>query len=142
MALSADDPRMHEPGLDGNSHLRVLVVDADERVRESLAGLLSIGGQVEVVGTAGDPGSAIAIIDATHPDVVMVDPRLPELDRGIAFIEHLRLAEPGIRIVVMNWSDTLEDRLLRCEADGFVRKTFRPSELLAAVRAAGASVAN
>ena len=36
--------------------LRVLVVDADERVRESLTGLLAIGGRVLVVGGAGQPG--------------------------------------------------------------------------------------
>jgi DNA-binding response OmpR family regulator len=42
----------------------------------------------------------------------------------------------------MNWSDVLEDRLARCDADGFVRKTFRPAELLAAIRAAGTSAAH
>jgi len=47
-----------------------------------------------------------------------------------------------VRVLVMSWSDSLEDGLARCGADGFVRKTFRPSELFAAIRAAGVSVPN
>jgi DNA-binding NarL/FixJ family response regulator len=133
---------MDEPGPTGQPRIRVLVVDADDRVRESLAGLLAIGRQVDVVGSARDPGSALELIASTPPDLVIIDPRLPELDRGIAFIEYLRKHEPGLRVVVMNWSDVLEDRLARCDADGFVRKTFRPAELLAAIRAAGTSAAH
>ena len=53
---------MHVPASDGHAPIRVLVVDADERVRESLAGLLAIGGHVVVVGTAGDPGSALDLV--------------------------------------------------------------------------------
>jgi DNA-binding response OmpR family regulator len=42
---------------------------------------------------------------------------------------------PSIRILAMGWSDALESDVLDSGADGFVRKTFRPSELLAAVLA-------
>ena len=133
---------MHEPGRDGHAPIRVLVVDADERVRESLAGLLSIGGHVHVVGTAGDPGAALDLITSTDPDVVMVDPRLPDVDRGLGLIGRLRDSAPDVRILVMSWSDSLEGGLATCGADGFVRKTFRPKELFAAIRAAGVSVPN
>jgi DNA-binding NarL/FixJ family response regulator len=129
---------MHEPASDGHAPFRVLVVDADERVRESLAGLLSIGGHVVVVGTAGDPGSALELTTASHPDLVMVDPRLPDVDRGIGLIHRLRSDAPGVRILVMSWSDSIDNGLAACGADGFVRKTFRPSELFAAIQAAGA----
>ena len=47
--------------------LRVVVVDADDRVRESLAGLLCIGDRLEVVGTAGQAGPALDVIIATQP---------------------------------------------------------------------------
>ena len=132
---------MHEPR-DGHAPIRVLVVDADERVRESLAGLLSIGGHVHVVGTAGDPGAALALISSTDPDIVMVDPRLPDVDRGLGLIGRLRASAPDVRILVMSWSDSLEDGLATCGADGFVRKTFRPGELFAAIQAAGVSLPN
>ena len=133
---------MHEPARDGHAPIRVLVVDADERVRESLAGLLAIGGHVVVVGTAGDPGTALDLVSSTKPDLVMLDPRLPDVDRGLGLVGRLRVAAPGVRIVVMSWSDSLDNGLASCGADAFVRKTFRPSELFAAIQAAGASAPN
>jgi DNA-binding NarL/FixJ family response regulator len=128
---------MHEPASDGHAPIRVLVVDADERVRESLAGLLAIGGHVVVVGTAGDPGSALDLVASSTPDVVMLDARLPDVDHGIGLIRRLRADAPGVRVVVMSWSNSPEDGLATCGADGFVRKTFRPSELFAAIQSAG-----
>ena len=128
---------MHVPASDGHAPIRVLVVDADERVRESLAGLLAIGGHVVVVGTAGDPGSALDLVASSTPDVVMLDARLPDVDHGIGLIRRLRADAPGVRVVVMSWSNSPEDGLATCGADGFVRKTFRPSELFAAIQAAG-----
>jgi DNA-binding NarL/FixJ family response regulator len=119
--------------------LRVLVVDADDRVRESLTGLLAIGGRVAVVGGAGQPGDALDLALATHPDVVIVDPRLPDVDAGTAFIGRLREVVPETRILAMSWSDRLENGGIDCGADGFVRKTFRPAELIAAIVAAGAT---
>jgi len=124
----------HPQSTDGP--LRVLVVDADDRVRESLSGLLSIGDRVTVVGSAGQPVAALELALSTHPDVVIVDPRLPEVDGGLAFINQLRLTAPDVRILAMSWSDTLEHAALTGGADGFVRKTFRPTELVAAIVAA------
>ena len=117
--------------------LRVVVVDADDRTRESLSGLLAIGDRLTVVGSAGQSGSALALVAAERPDVVIVDPRLPEMDGGLAFIGRLRALAPEVRILAMSWSDTLEHAALDGGADGFVRKTFRPAELVAAIVAAG-----
>lgn len=70
---------------------------------------------------------------------MVVDPRLPEVDGGIAFIARLRANLPSVRILAMSWSDSLESAVLESGADGFVRKTFRQSELIAAIVAAGRS---
>jgi DNA-binding NarL/FixJ family response regulator len=129
-AMSPTSPRYDGP-------LRVLVVDADDRVRESLTGLLAIGGRCMVVASAGQVGPALDLAIDHQPDVVIVDPRLPEVDGGIALIARLRVVLPGVRILAMGWSDTLEAGVLESGADGFVRKTFRPSELVAAVLTAG-----
>lgn len=120
--------------------LRVLVVDADDRVRESLTRLLAIGGRCLVVASAGQVGPALDLAIDHQPDVVIVDPRLPEVDGGMAFIARLRAHLPDVRILAMSWSDTLEAAVLESGADGFVRKTFRPSELVAAVLTAGRSL--
>ena len=118
-------------------HIRVVIVDADDRTRDSLAGLLSINERVRVVGCAGQPGAALDIVTATRPDVVIMDPRLPDMDAGTALISRLREAVPATRILAMGLSGNAERVGIDCGADGSVRKTFRPSELLAAVIAAG-----
>ena len=128
--MSQSGPRVDGP-------LRVLVVDADDRIRESLTGLLAISGQCMVVASAGQVGQALDLALVHRPDVVVVDPRLPEVDGGIAFITRLRAELPGVRILAMSWSDSLESAVISSGADGFVRKTFRPSELTAAILAAG-----
>ncbi len=116
--------------------LRVLVVDADERTRESLAGLLGIGRRCIVVGKAGHPLEAMQLLTEFVPDVVVIDPRLPELDGGRAFIARVRELSPKTRVLVMGWSDATEQDSLLNGADAFVRKTFRPRELVEAVIAA------
>ena len=87
--------------------LRLLVVDADRRVRSSLAGLLGLADQVEVVGSAGHARAALDVCEADRPDAVVVDPRLPELPDGIAFIRALRLDQPAVRVIVIAWSPVL-----------------------------------
>lgn len=126
---------MAEPLPRSDGPLRVLVVDADDRVRESLTGLLAIGDRVLVVGSAGQARTALELVVDQRPDLVVVDPRLPELDGGLAFIRELRDLVPEVRILAMSWSDALERQAIDGGADGFCRKTFRPTELFAAIMA-------
>ena len=112
------------PRLEGP--LRVVVVDADERVRASLSGLICISGRIEVVGDAGQVGPAFDIVTATAPD----------LEGGLAFIAHLRARWPEVRILAMSWSDAVEAAVLVGGADGFVHKTYRPTAMVAAIEAA------
>ena len=120
--------------------LRVLLVDPDDRVRESLAGLLRIGDRCVVVGTAGTADEATRLATNLTPDVVVVDPRLPGIDAGAALIARLREVCPDTRVLVLSWSETGEDK--DCGADSYTRKTFRPHELIdAVVSTSGRSVA-
>src|SRR3954454_13975475 len=88
--------------------LRVLLVDPDDRVRESLAGLLRIGQRCLVVGSAGTADAALRLATESMPDVVVVDPRLPGIDAGSAFIARLREVVPAARVLLLNWSDTAD----------------------------------
>ena len=119
--------------------VRVVVVDADDRVRESLARLLCIGHHIEVVGVAGGAESALDVVLSTDPDVVVVDPRLPEVDAGLAFIRRLRVSAPGVRVLVLGGTETPQIEELSESSDGVVRKTFRSSDLLTAILGAGCS---
>ena len=109
--------------------LRVLLVDPDDRVRESLAGLLRIGQKCLVIGTAGTADGAVLLAAETAPDCVVVDPRLPGID-GSALIARLRAVAPDTRVLVLNWSETAD---LTSGAYAYARKTFRPHELIDAV---------
>lgn len=122
-----------EPGSPVTPAPRVVVVDADRRVQQSLAEVLRVAG-VDVVGTAGDVRSALELVSAEGPGVVLVDPRLPDLDAGMALLSSVSLGWPGTRIVVMGWSDAGESRL----PDGirFVSKSAPTEEFVSAALAA------
>ncbi len=102
------------------------------------AGLLAIGDRVQVVGTAGGAATALALViervARRRRSSIPVFPRCPA---GSPSSGDLRSIAPDVRIVAMSWSDSLEHAALTGGADGFVRKTFRPTELVAAIVAAG-----
>jgi two-component system, NarL family, response regulator DevR len=116
--------------------IRVVVVDADDRVRESLAGILAGTERVQVLGTAGEAATALALIRVARPDAIVLDPRLPDVDGAMAFIAAVRADLPSVCILAMSWSDPMEHAALAAGADGYVRKTYRSSELIAALMSA------
>jgi len=116
--------------------LRVVVVDADDLVRQTVAALLGIGGRIEVVGLAGQAGSATDMIINTRPDVVLVDPRMPDLEGGLAFIRRLHELAPDVRVLVVCSPEFLDAAAQAEGVDGCLRKTFRPNDLTAAIVAA------
>ena len=117
--------------------LRVLIVDSDQRVRDSLAGLLCIGERCVVVGSAADTNEALAIVRSSSPDVVIVDPRIEDPADARSFIARLRAVDPAPRIVVMSSSADGAAEAFAAGADAFIRKTYRARELIDAVLAAG-----
>ena len=126
---AADIPAAPEP----SASPTILVVDADDRTRQSLVGILGIRHRFGVVGSAGHADAAIALVSLHHPDVVVLDPRLPELPDGVALIARIRSVHPSVRILTVGWSPDLEPDLLAAGADGFARKTLKPGELSDAI---------
>ncbi len=96
-------------------------------------GILGIRHRFEVVGSAASVADAIAIACSARPDVVILDPRLPDVSGGVALIRRIRALDPEIRILAVGWSPDLEHQALTAGADGFVRKTFKPGDLAAGV---------
>ena len=133
MSAAAPEPA-HVPDVVGvHGALRILVVDADDRTRESIVGILGIRHRFDVVGSAGHVTEALGIARAHHPDVVILDPRLPEVSDGMALIRRLRAIDPETAILAVGWSPDLEHQALDAGADGFVRKTFKPGDLANAI---------
>jgi two-component system, NarL family, nitrate/nitrite response regulator NarL len=126
-------PAAHPDAQAGVAPMRVVVIDADARTRDSLAGLLEVRDRFQVVGRAGQAAEAARLVDELKPDVVLVDPRLPELDGGAALIRVIRARNRNVVILAVGWTPQLEHDLVAAGADAFVRKTFRPSELADAI---------
>jgi DNA-binding NarL/FixJ family response regulator len=115
--------------------IRVLAADDQRVVREGLAMLLSLLPDVEVVGTAADGEEAVALAEATQPDVVLMDLRMPRLD-GAAATRQLRDRCPGARIIVLTTyaDDKSVIDALRAGARGYLTKDAGAGEIHRALR--------
>ena len=112
---------------------RVVIVDADRRVQQSLADLLGVTGEVDVVGRAGDVRGALQEVERARPDVVLVDLRLPDVEAGIALIRGLGRAWPQMRIVLTGWNDTGGHAMPGDAHPGYVSKGGTPEEFVSAI---------
>ncbi len=124
------------PSLHGKRARRVLIVDADRRVRRDLAQLVDVEGHGLVVGTAGDPAGALDMAERLGADVVVLDPRLPDVDAGLGLISRLHL-DTEARIVVLCHDPEFASRATAVGADAFITKGGLLPELLAAISGAG-----
>lgn len=115
--------------------IRVLLVDDHTLVRESLAGILQRGGDIEVIAQAADGVEAVDRALATRPDIVITDLSMPHLN-GIEVIRRLRQALPDTRVLVltMHQEDEYVLQAVRAGASGYLVKDSAAAELLAAVR--------
>ena len=113
---------------------RVAVVDLDRRVQAALGEALRVAG-LEVIGTAGESASALTLL-ATGADVLVIDPRLPELADGRALLESVAHHWPDVRIVIMGWGDTGDSHIGNGSVAAFVTKSARAEDFVAATLAA------
>lgn len=129
-APAEDGAFPHARGSRDGSTLRVAIVDADRRVRQSVTDLLAIAG-LSVVGAAGNVREALALVGDHRPEVLLVDPRLPDVDSGEALIQGVAAHWPAVRVILMGWSDALERPSLLALASGYLAKGSSPDEFLA-----------
>jgi two-component system, OmpR family, response regulator MprA len=113
---------------------RVLVVDDDRAVRESLRRSLEFNGYK--VSLACDGAEALASIAGSNPDALVIDVMMPRLD-GIETTRALRTAGNDLPILVLTARDSVGDRVegLDAGADDYLTKPFALEELLARLRA-------
>jgi DNA-binding NarL/FixJ family response regulator len=119
--------------------LRVVVVDDQQLVREGLTALLDLTEGVEVLGSAADGERALALVAELHPDVVLMDLRMPVLD-GIAATARVRDEFPGVAVVVLTTyaDDESIAGALAAGARGYLTKDAGRAEIAMALRAAAA----
>jgi DNA-binding NarL/FixJ family response regulator len=122
--------------------IRVLVVDDQSMVRAGFRLLLTDEADIDVVGEASTGREAISYAARLHPDVILMDIRMPELD-GLEATRRILATDTTARILILTTFD-LDDYVfeaLRAGASGFVLKDDPPEQLLAAVRTVAAGEA-
>jgi DNA-binding NarL/FixJ family response regulator len=129
-------------GPTGSGPIRVLVVDDQELVRSGFCVILDTADGIVVVGEAANGEAALAAAYAHHPDVVLMDIRMPGMD-GLEATRRLTRGAPDLtppKVVMLTTFDLDEYvyEALRAGASGFLLKDSPRADLIAAVRAAAA----
>ena len=115
--------------------ISVLLADASGDLRLLLRETLESTGEFQVVGETGDGGQVLALVEETHPQLLLLDAMLPELD-GFSLLQQLRAGGETVPVLMLTARSDLSDRVrgLDCGADYYLTKPFETEELLACIR--------
>lgn len=115
--------------------VRVIIADDHAVVREGVRQVLGNTHEFDVVGEAATADEAVARAAELHPDVVVLDLRMPGAT-GVETIRRVRAASPSSRVVIFSMHDDDEYVVesLRTGASGYVSKEAPPAELREAIR--------
>lgn len=115
--------------------IKVLIVDDQDMIRESLQIVLAANEDIDVIDTAGDVPAAMKRIKENEPDVVLMDIRMPGVD-GVAGTRLIKEDYPDIKVIVLTTFDDDEYVFgaLKNGASGYLLKGSSVSELADAIR--------
>jgi DNA-binding NarL/FixJ family response regulator len=116
--------------------IRIMIVDDHHVVRQGLVALLKTVSGLQVIAEAADGEEAIARFDEYHPDVTLMDLRMPKVS-GVDAVAQIRRKHPTARIIVLTTFDGDEDiyRALQAGAKAYLLKGMFGEELIDAIRA-------
>jgi len=122
--------------------IKVLLADDQTLIRQGIRLLLEIEADIQVVGQAANGKEALEQVEATHPDVVLMDVRMPELD-GVEATRQLAARFPEVKVIILT---TFEDdetvfEGLKAGARGYLLKDISSEEMAKAVRRVAAGEA-
>jgi DNA-binding NarL/FixJ family response regulator len=120
----------------------VLLVDDQNLIRQGIRVLLEIEPDIHVIGQAADGAEAIRQVEALHPQVVLMDVRMPMMD-GVSATRELSARFPEVGVIILT---TFEDdetvfEGLRAGARGYLLKDVSSEEMAQAVRKVAAGEA-
>ncbi len=110
-----------------------MLVDDHALVREGIRQILAREPDIAVIGEADRGDLALDMLDRLQPDVVLLDVRMPGMS-GIETTRRIRVAFPKIRVLILSAHADFAVEAFRAGASGYVLKSARSSELVAALR--------
>lgn len=119
--------------------IRVLLVDDQTLIRQGIKTLLEIEPDIQIAGVARNGREAIAAVQQTRPDVVLMDVRMPEMD-GVAATRVLAQRFPNVAVIILTTFDDDEYVFegLKAGARGYLLKDVDGDDLVEAVRTVAA----
>jgi two-component system, NarL family, response regulator len=123
-------------GQSKNVRIRVLIADDHGVVREGLASMINRNrADMTVVGEASNGREALELWQQEHPDITLLDLRMPEMD-GVDVIKEIRARDKSARIIVLTTFDGDEDiyRAIRAGAKGYLLKDITREALMDSIR--------
>jgi len=114
---------------------RVLIADDHAIVRAGLRTLVKEEADLELAGEASSGREALQLAEALHPDIVILDLSMPDLD-GIQVTRQLRTTLPAARVLILtvHQDEALAREALRAGASGYIIKQAAEAELISAIR--------
>ena len=115
--------------------IKVLIVDDQELIRESLSIVLNMEEQLAVVGLAGDGNEAIQLCEKLAPDVVLMDINMPNMD-GVAATKVIKENSPQTKIIILTSYKDVDYVVsaLANGAEGYLLKSLHPRSLANSIR--------
>ncbi len=113
----------------------MLVVDDHALFRTGVANIINQESDLRVVAEAGNGAEAIDAFDRYHPDVTLLDLRMPVMD-GVEAVRRIRAREPQARVIVLTTYDTDDEiaRALKAGAKAYVLKDIAADDLISCIR--------
>lgn len=115
--------------------MRILIADDQRPTRQGLKALLALCPEVEVVGEAADGQESVALVAKHHPDVVLMDMRMPVMD-GLEATRRIKSQWPEIKVIGLSMYPMYRIQAHAAGADAFLLKGCTAEELQAAIVAA------
>jgi DNA-binding NarL/FixJ family response regulator len=113
--------------------IRTMLVDDHALVREGIRQILDKEPDIAVIGEAGRGDLALELLDSLQPDVVLLDVRMPGMS-GIETTRRIRAAFPQVRVLILSAYADFAVEAFRAGASGYILKSARSNELVAALR--------
>ena len=116
--------------------IKVLLVDDQTLIRQGIRLLLEMEPDIQVVGQAADGRAAVEQVEILHPDVVLMDVRMPEMD-GVAATRALSARHPEVKVIILTTfeDDEIVFEGLKAGARGYLLKDLEAPQLRAMLAA-------